>query len=306
MGLGKARSVVPSSDTTTTTTTSPEHPNGSKESTESVRPQDNEKQSSGKFTFRSFEGETASATGNRMDSKEASGRSSKALFSRLLSAATSSASAHGTNGANYSNAAAAAGVTASGQGQGQGDNDKSATATSSSNRLHMFSSKTESGHGKRAAQTSPADLHLHYYAKTGQLDGFTRRLVEHKGDLNAVYEYGDTLLILASRKGFVSIVKEILNYSLRKVEEEGKAAVNLEMKNSYGCTALMEAARFNRVEICSLLIDHGADLESKNFLGETALIRAACYNQDGVVNLLLAHGAQTYGLKIAPRIAALE
>jgi len=278
MGLGRARNAAPGNSGSHEATISD---GVNKDSNDSSLGGSGHKRSSGKLFSMGASGLRPADMGNggntayTGDSNESGSRSGKGMFSRIVSAASSSASSRSAT-------------------QGNADN------TGSWSRMYVPVNRSSSG--KLSTAPTPPDPYLHHYTKTGQLDGFQRRLADHKGDLNSLYEYGDTILIIASRKGFTSIVKEILEYSKGKMETENTSVLNLEQKNSYGCTALMEAARFGRVDIVALLLDHGANLESKNFLGETALIRAACYTQDGVVNLLLARGAQTYGLKITPRI----
>ena len=64
--------------------------------------------------------------------------------------------------------------------------------------------------------------------------------------------------------------KLITKGDIEAVKSMIEAGTNINQK-SVGMTPLMYAARYNRVEIVSLLITHGADLKTKSNRGFTAL-----------------------------------
>ena len=67
--------------------------------------------------------------------------------------------------------------------------------------------------------------------------------------------------------------------------------VNINDKNKYGWTALINAAFDSNESMVSLLIDKGADINMKNNNGSTALMLAAINNRESMVSLLIAKGA---------------
>lgn len=75
------------------------------------------------------------------------------------------------------------------------------------------------------------------------------------------------------------------------LEIETKQA-DVNAKNQYGETALMNAARWGRVENAAFLIDEGADINAMTKSGETALEFAAYSLHKNVVELLKSHGAR--------------
>ncbi|CAN5197490.1 hypothetical protein BH11PSE2_BH11PSE2_09570 [soil metagenome] len=69
------------------------------------------------------------------------------------------------------------------------------------------------------------------------------------------------------------------------------AGFDVRAPDRYGWTLLMTAAQEGRVEICRLLIDHGAPIDLPNKVGETALSLAAHAGKAECVRWLLASGA---------------
>ena len=86
--------------------------------------------------------------------------------------------------------------------------------------------------------------------------------------------YGETFLMIASRKGSLKIVKSLIGYG---------ADVNA--KNKYGSTALMLTSS---LEVAKLLIDNGADINAKDNDGDTALTR---HENLKIIKLLVENGA---------------
>lgn len=103
---------------------------------------------------------------------------------------------------------------------------------------------------------------------------------------------GDSALMMATRKGYVGITRELL-----------QANADPDLKNMYGETALMTTIPSfsdNRVKIVKTIVNHGADVNAKSDTGETALI-IACQHADPasmeediyipIIKTLLNHGA---------------
>jgi hypothetical protein len=67
--------------------------------------------------------------------------------------------------------------------------------------------------------------------------------------------------------------------------------IEIESKDSYGNTPLINAAFNGEVEICKLLLDHGAKIESKNNDGFTPLLSACLEGHLSVISLLINRGA---------------
>ncbi|XP_012256880.2 protein phosphatase 1 regulatory subunit 12B-like isoform X2 [Athalia rosae] len=89
--------------------------------------------------------------------------------------------------------------------------------------------------------------------------------------LNAVNNYGDSLLHVSAAKGYTESVKTIL--------EQNKNC-NIDRKNKFGWTALMQAIRGNSPQTVKVLIEHGADVTHRTYLGTSALTIAASISQE--------------------------
>jgi len=89
-------------------------------------------------------------------------------------------------------------------------------------------------------------------------------------------------IINASRKGDLERVLQLI--------EEG---TNVNIKDSYGSTALIHASFNGNLEIVNALIKAGANLNIKDFSGSTALIRVSCWNHLNVTKALIEAGANT-------------
>lgn len=149
-----------------------------------------------------------------------------------------------------------------------------------------------------------------------QIDGAIRsawRIHFAKADEQGVLDKYKTSLILASEKGDLDAVKEIL---------VTKTGIDINAKSPSGGTALMyavggghlevgkyllkhgaklspsggeftplQAAVVGGVECVALLLNNGAPIDARNRYGETALIGAARAGRGDTVKLLLEHGA---------------
>ena len=84
-------------------------------------------------------------------------------------------------------------------------------------------------------------------------------------------------LIDAAKQGNIIAVKEAL--------EQGIDDINL--KDTYGFTALEWASRQGQAEVAKLLIDKGADVNAKDYKGNTSLMQVSLNGHMEIVNLLI-------------------
>jgi ankyrin repeat protein len=87
-------------------------------------------------------------------------------------------------------------------------------------------------------------------------------------------------LIMAARRGDVSEVEILI-----------KSGTNLDIRDNWGCTALISASFRNHGEVVKLLIEGGANLNIRDNEGWTALIGASYWNRVEIVKLLLENFA---------------
>lgn len=73
----------------------------------------------------------------------------------------------------------------------------------------------------------------------------------------------------------------------KTVESLLKSGIDVNARDSEGCTALICAVREGHTEIVKLLIENGANVNARDNDGYTALITAACWKQAGIIELLL-------------------
>ena len=71
-----------------------------------------------------------------------------------------------------------------------------------------------------------------------------------------------------------------------------KNAIDINMQDKDGWTALMYTAYTNNIEVTKYLIEYGADVNIQNIDGSTALIHAACEGYLETIMCLVEHGAQ--------------
>lgn len=101
-------------------------------------------------------------------------------------------------------------------------------------------------------------------------------------NLNEPGKYEDTPLILACRKGELSVVTELL-----------KADVDVNHRNMDGTNALWASIVANSFEIAERLLESGVDLDNRNDHGATALMYASSAGKTEWVNFLLKKNART-------------
>ena len=107
----------------------------------------------------------------------------------------------------------------------------------------------------------PRDISWLYWRSESEFrNGVDELLSEGFGlnELGEENEKGETLLHLASHKGYTNIAINLLD-----------RGADIHLKDKNGNTALHHAARSGRTEVVRLLIDRGASFEVFNFVLET-------------------------------------
>ena len=97
-------------------------------------------------------------------------------------------------------------------------------------------------------------------------------------------------------KGLISAASEGRINSVKKYLNDGK--VNVNGRNSRGCTALHWACWNGNRDIAELLLDHGADIEARSFIYATPLIWACWNGHLSITKLLLDRGCAVNSLDI--------
>jgi len=90
-----------------------------------------------------------------------------------------------------------------------------------------------------------------------------------------------------------NLKKSIDSRDLEGVKEAIKNGANVNSKNKFGRTPLLEAMVMRSFAIADLLIENKATLDDKNSLGQTALIMAAREGRYELVDKLIKFGANT-------------
>ena len=112
--------------------------------------------------------------------------------------------------------------------------------------------------------------------------------------LNLPGRYGDTPLILASRRGLPVVVADLIS-----------AGADIHHRNMDGTNALWAAVVADSIAIAERLLASGADLDNQNDNGATVLMYAASTGKTQWVRFLLEKGADT-GLKSLDDFTALD
>jgi len=108
-----------------------------------------------------------------------------------------------------------------------------------------------------------------------------KRLLDAGVDPNAMNADHRTALSGAAESGKEEVARLMLDHGAKpdgQLPDTGWAPLHI-------------AAFLGHVEVARVLLDRGANINIKNKYGETALLQAAFRGQDEVVKLLLAHGA---------------
>ena len=118
---------------------------------------------------------------------------------------------------------------------------------------------------------------LHLSCKRGYVGVVMTLLTEHKANVNATTDSGDTCLTLAARNGHDNVVHALLSDSQCLVNAKGQD----------GYTALHYSCRYGHIDIVRTLVKHKANVNVKANSGDTPLHVAARYGQLEVVIALV-------------------
>ncbi|KAF2968452.1 hypothetical protein GQX73_g5073 [Xylaria multiplex] len=111
-------------------------------------------------------------------------------------------------------------------------------------------------------------------------DTVVKLLLNSGAEVNALDKSGRTALMIASTYGYDAVVKLLLN-----------SGAEINASDMLGETALMMASRKGYGDVVELLLNSGAEINASDMLGETALMMASGRGYDNMVNLLLDGGA---------------
>lgn len=107
-----------------------------------------------------------------------------------------------------------------------------------------------------------------------------RQCVESVADINAVNNDDETALMIASKKGYLEIVKYL-------VENDFEVNARVMFGNE---TALILASQCGHLEIVKFLISKGADKNTQDYSGFTALMWASVRGYFQIVQCLVECG----------------
>ena len=92
-------------------------------------------------------------------------------------------------------------------------------------------------------------------------------------------------------------------YEILEIETK---RVDVDAKNKYGVTALIDASHRGQKEQVEWLIIEGANLNARDNQGDTALMNAAIKGHSGIVELLIANGADVHAKDNAGNTALID
>jgi hypothetical protein len=154
--------------------------------------------------------------------------------------------------------------------------------------------------------TSAEDYQIFNYMKMKNYPGVTE-MIDNKKGVNALDEWGQSILMLATRENELTVVATLLNARMPKV--------NVNMAKSSGYTALFYAIENRDTNILKALLRRGANpnvmLKQENAVGNTPLHFACLMEKQKHTELLLEYGADVmavneygqYPLQLLPRDA---
>ena len=131
---------------------------------------------------------------------------------------------------------------------------------------------------------------LHMAAAYG-VEPLVLKLCDAGADVNTKNNFGYTPLLEACHRGFVNIVKKLVEYGAdTNYIPSQEIASKSPFVNAPPQAALGESARFGSEKIVTLLLEMECDKNQCNSIGWTALHEACFYNRLDTVKLLLIHG----------------
>lgn len=154
--------------------------------------------------------------------------------------------------------------------------------------------------------TSADDYHIFNHMKMKNYPGVAE-MIENKKGVNALDEWGQSILMLATRENELTVVATLLNARMPKV--------NVNMAKSSGYTALFYAIENRDTNILKALLRRGADpnvsLKQESAVGNTPLHFACLMEKQKHTELLLEYGADVmavneygqYPLQLLPKTA---
>lgn len=121
---------------------------------------------------------------------------------------------------------------------------------------------------------------LMQFASDGSLDELKDLLNQNDIDIDYVFTNSWTPLLIATANGHYKIVKLLLD-----------KAVEPNLTNAYGASALHFASKYGKKSLCKLLLKYNADINLIDMKGETALMKAVQENFFSIVELLIENNA---------------
>lgn len=119
-------------------------------------------------------------------------------------------------------------------------------------------------------------------------------LLRAGADVNAVNEHGSYAIHLATIKGYVTIVKELLNYGTSIDVTDAEDGIPVNGDTYYYNAPLHIAVIGKNVELVEILLQHGASVNVSNITGKTPLHLAVQCRSRPILELLLKHGADIH------------
>ncbi|KAL8923764.1 MAG: hypothetical protein Q9208_004412 [Pyrenodesmia sp. 3 TL-2023] len=163
------------------------------------------------------------------------------------------------------------------------------------NRLHKLVAELEIGNlGAELTSGTVSDIDgrdvdgwtaLHWAARRGDSDAVALLLAHGADPRLTTWNEGRSALHLAAPSNSALCVQQILQW------RRGNAMVDLELRDTYGCTPLHVATESNTVTTAAALIASSADLNARENFGFTPLVYAIMNNQVDATRELLCHGA---------------
>jgi len=125
-----------------------------------------------------------------------------------------------------------------------------------------------------------------------------RELIARGADINIENKRGQTAYNLASDPEILDLLKPSMDIfeavkigNLRRVKELIASGVDVNARDGYDSTVLMDASRVGHLDIVNELLTHGADVNARTRINTTALMYASRSGHIEVVRELIARGA---------------